>query len=320
MRRIFLTMLALAIFASAAHSAPAAAASKLTLPANTSTILNHIYSGRTDLAIPEARLLQQQNPNDPLGYILEAEARWWKIWWGSAEFKYGMSMARHREKMAADQPYLELASKAYVVATTNLAQQESAEMRLYAGMADALAARLYGLRGEGRNTAKVGVRARENLQRAIALDPQLADADFGLGLYNYYVDTLSAMARMLRFMMGIPGGSKEQGIRQLHFAIADGQLTPAVARYYLAINLHNFDQRYEDALLLITPLVEQYPDNPIFRLTQGDLYAKLGRKQLALAAYHAAADSKMNDDESRNKLAKLVQSSMAAIGGPEASK
>jgi tetratricopeptide (TPR) repeat protein len=320
MRRIVLTTLALAILASAAHSAPAAATGKLSLPANTSTILNHIYSGRTGLAIPEARLLEEQNPNDPLGYILEAEARWWKIWWGSAEFKYGMSMARHREKMAADQPYLELAAKAYVVATTNLAQQESADMHLYAGMADSLAARLYGLRGEGRNTAKFGVRARENLQRAIALDPQLADADFGLGLYNYYVDTLSAMARMLRFMMGIPGGSKEQGIRQLHIAIAEGQLTPVLARYYLAINLHNFDQRYEDALRLITPLVEQYPDNPIFRLTQGDLYAKLGRKQLALASYHAAAGAKMDDDESRNKLAKLVQASMAAIGGPEAPK
>jgi tetratricopeptide (TPR) repeat protein len=317
MRRIFLTILAVAILASAAHSAPPAP-NKLTLPANTSTILQHIYSGHTDLAMPEARLLQEQNPNDPLGYIFEAEARWWKIWWGSAEFKYGMSMARHREKMAADQPYLELASKAYLVATTNLAQQESAEMHLYAGMADALAARLYGLRGEGRNTAKFGVRARENLQRAIALDPQLADADFGLGLYNYYVDTLSAMARMLRFMMGIPGGSQEQGIRQLHVAIADGQLTPALARFYLAINLHNFDQRYEDALRVITPLVERYPENPIFRLAQGDLYAKLGRKQQAFAAYHAAADAKVSDDECRAKLAKLVQASLAAIGGPEA--
>jgi hypothetical protein len=41
---------------------------------------------------------------------------------------------------------------------------------------------------------------------------------------------------------------------------------------------------------------------------------------LALAAYHAADDAKMNDDESRTKLAKLVQASMAAIGGPEAPK
>jgi len=60
-----------------------------------------------------------------------------------------------------------------------------------------------------------------------------------LGLYNYYVDTLSTMARVLRFMMGIPGGSKEEGIRQLHLAMLYGQVTPVVARFYLAINLHN---------------------------------------------------------------------------------
>ena len=63
-------------------------------------------------------------------------------------------------------------------------------------MGDALAARLYGLRGEARSTARFGVRAREDLLRAIALDPSLADADFGLGLYNYYADTLSAAARV----------------------------------------------------------------------------------------------------------------------------
>ena len=72
---------------------------------------------------------------------------------------------------------------------------------------------MYALRGESRNTARSGVRAREHLLRAKTLDPTLADADFGLGLYNYYVDTLSGIARILRFFMGIPGGSKQEGIR-----------------------------------------------------------------------------------------------------------
>ncbi len=110
----------------------------------------------------------------------------------------------------------------------------------------------------------------------------------GLGLYDYYVDTLSTVARVLRFFMGIPGGSKEHGIRLLQRAIREGQLTPAIARFYLAINLHNYDQRYEEALQVLTPLVQQYPGNAIFLLAQGDLYAKLGRKPLALEAYRAA--------------------------------
>src|SRR5260370_41346277 len=161
-------------------------------------------------------------------------------------------------------------------------------MEFYAGMAEAAAARLYGLRGENRNTARSGVRARDHLLRAKTIDPSLADADFGLGLYNYYVDTHSAIARILRFFMGIPGGSKQDGVRLLEHAIAQGVLTSSVARFYLALNLHRYDLHYEKALNVLTPLVEKYPANPLFQLARGDLFAKLGRKQQALASYLAA--------------------------------
>ena len=287
-----------------------------TLPPNTARILEHIYSGRPDLAIPEARQLQEEQPNHPLGYLLEAESLWWGIWCTSAEFKYGMTLARHRKKRAADEPYLNLATQAYVLAEAQLKQHETGEMHMYAAMADSLQARLYGLRWENRATARAGVRAREHYERALALDPSLADAYLGLGLYNYYVDTLSTMARILRYVMGIPGGSKEEGIRQLHLAMHYGELTPALARFYLAINLHNYDQRYEEALQVLRPLVEEYPQNPLFQLAIGDLYAKLGRKALALEAYRAAAASpSMPDPDCHRKVQSLVHASLAALSG-----
>jgi tetratricopeptide (TPR) repeat protein len=293
---------------------PVVASAKQTLPANTTAILEHIYTGRLDLAITEARQMQQQSPERPLGYMLEAEALWWKIWCNAAEFKYGMNMPRHRDKAPGDQHYLELCAKAYALAQASLNQHPTAEMDFYAGMSDALAARLYGLRGENRNAAKAGVRAREHLLHSLALDPLLADACFGLGLYDYYVDTLSTIARVLRFFMGIPGGSKEEGIRLLQRAIREGQLTPVVARFYLAVNLEKYDQKYEEALQVITPLVEKYPQNPIFRLTQGDLYAELGRKQLAIAAYRGAAAAGLPDEECQKRIDALVHESLAAVG------
>jgi hypothetical protein len=290
-------------------------ARKLRVPPGTSLILEHIYSGRRDLALPEIRQLQQQAAENPLGYLLEAENQWWKIWCGAAEFKYGMTMARHRDKLPADQSYLDLTTKAYSLAEASLHQHDSAEMRLYAAMADALAARLYSLRGEYRATARVGVRARENFLGALALDPSLADADTGLGLYNYYVSTLSTLAKVLRFFMGIPGGSKEEGIRQLQHAIQEGQLSPPVARFYLAINLLNYDQRYEEALQVVGPLVEKYPGNPMFQLLKGDLNARLGRKQLAEASYGAAevAAPQVPEAECQGKIKQLVGDSLRAL-------
>ena len=275
--------------------------------------LEKIYSGDLDGAREDAVRLEKDRPEDPLGYLLEADAMWWKIWCMSAEFKYGMTFPRHRAKLAADRHYLELAAKVSALAEAQIAAHETPEMQFYAGMGDALAARLYGLRGEGRNTARAGVRAREHLLRAAALDPQLADTDFGLGLYNYYIDTLSSTARILRFFMGIPGGSKRDGIRQLQHAMDEGVLTQAEARFYLAINLHNYDQQYERALEIMGPLVEKYPSNPLFQLARGDLYAKLGRKPQALECYRAAQAAPARDPECANHVQELARASLAAI-------
>ena len=294
-------------------SCPARAAT-LALPPEAPAILEKIYSFDLEGAIEAAKRMQQERPNDPLGFLLEAEALWWRNWCASAEFKYGMNDARRRPKLPSDQHYFDLATTASSLATTQIQRGDSAEMQFYAGMADATAARLHSLRGENRNTARFGVRSREHFLRAKTLDPNLADADFGLGLYNYYVDTLSGIARILRFFMGIPGGSKQDGVRMLEHAIAEGVLTSSDARFYLTINLHRYDQQYEKALSIITPLTEKYPSNPIFQLARGDLNGKLGRKQQALLCYRAAAAAPVTDPACQSRIQQLVRTSITALG------
>jgi tetratricopeptide (TPR) repeat protein len=299
-----------------AFSVSPARAEEFTLPPETPAILEKIYSFNLDGAQEAARQLQTEHPDHPIGYLLESDALWWRFWCTAAEFKYGMSDARRRSRLPADQHYFELATTASSLASAQIQKADSAEMQLYAGMADAASARLYALRGENRNTARSGVRARDHFLRAKALDPSLADADFGLGLYNYYVDTLSAMAKIMRFFMGIPGGSKQEGIRLLEHAIADGVLTPHIARFYLAMNLHRYDQQYERALNTISPLAEKYPTNPLFQLARGDLYAKLGRKQQALLCYRAAAALPVHDADCQARIQQLVRAAMTALGLP----
>jgi tetratricopeptide (TPR) repeat protein len=307
------TMLCAAALHAACFAAEARA-EKLPLPPGTSAALDKIYSFDTDGAIADAQRLQKEQPDHPLGYLLEAEALWWKIFCTSAEFKFGMTDARHRPKLASDQHYQELAAKASSIAQAELKNHETAETHFYAGMADAFSARLYGLRGENRAAARAGVHAREHFLRAIQLDPELADAEFGLGLYNYYADTLSGIAKLLSFFMGIPGGNKQEGIRQLEHDISEGVLTPSAARFYLALDLHRYDQQYEKALTVIGPLAEKYPSNPLFQLALGDLYAKLGRKAQALMCYRTAAALPVQDAACRTRIQELVRVSLAAQG------
>jgi predicted Zn-dependent protease len=97
-------------------------------------------------------------------------------------------------------------------------------------------------------------------------------------------------------------------------AISDGVLTSRVARFYLAMDLHRYDQQYEKALAVIGPLVEQYPSNPLFQLARGDLLAKLGRKEQALLCYRAAGAAPLHDTDCQARIQQLVRTSIAALG------
>jgi Flp pilus assembly protein TadD len=99
--------------------------------------------------------------------------------------------------------------------------------------------------------------------------------------------------------------------------MADGVLTPAEARFYLAINLDNFDRKYQEGLEVAGPLAEKYPTNPLFQLIRGDLYAKLGRKESAERCYRAAGAIPVRDPECSSHIRELVRASLSAIGATQ---
>jgi tetratricopeptide (TPR) repeat protein len=295
-------------------SATTARAQILNPPREATEGLELLYSGDPGAAIERFRSLQNRQPDHPLGYLLEDDARWWQILCESAEYKWGMVDAWHREKLRKDAPFFELADKVIALSEARLKEEETAEMHFYAGMGYAFRARLLALRDERRTTARAGVKAREHFLRSIALDPNLADSYAGLGLYNYYVDTLSAMARVLRFFMGIPGGDKRVGMRQLERAMEEGELTRVEARFYLAKNLRNYDRDYERAAQVAEPLVAEYPQNPIFHLLLGDINAKLRRKEKAAASYGQAAEIALRDPDCQRRIGQLAAAALAALG------
>src|SRR5260370_29640312 len=93
------------------------------------------------------------------------------------------------------------------------------------------------------------------------------------------------MGRVLGFFMGIPGGDKRVGMRQLERAMKEGELTRVEARFYLAKNLRNYDRDYERAAQVAEPLVAEHPQTPIFLLLLEDINAKLRRKPKPAASY-----------------------------------
>jgi len=187
-------------------------------------------------------------------------------------------------------------------------------MELYAGLGYASRARLLGLRYQKMPVARAGVEARKHLLRCLELDPDMVDAYLGLGLYNYYVDTLSALARILRFFMGIPGGDKREGLRQLEIASTKGELTQMEARFNMAKSLRNYDRDYARALQAAGPLVKEYPKNCIFLLLAGDIEQKLGHSEEAAAIFRAAAAAPWGEAACAQRTHQLANEALASIG------
>jgi tetratricopeptide (TPR) repeat protein len=282
-----------AIFLLAAMASLVAAparAGELSISPDARQALDILYNGDAEEAIVAARKLQLAQPDQPIGYLLEAEARWWQRYCAAIEIKYGMVEAWKRSKEPADEDYFRLTDKAIQAADAQLARAETAEMHFYRGMGYVLKVRVYGLRSENRNAARAAVTGRAEMLRALELDPDLADATAVLGVYNYYVSTLSPIVKLLRFFMGIPGGDKELGVKQMETGMTHGVVMDVDIRFILARALRQYDQKYERALEIAEPLAARYPPNPNFLLLLGNLNAELGRNPKAAEYFRAVTN------------------------------
>ncbi|MGB6266098.1 MAG: hypothetical protein WBF56_10175 [Candidatus Acidiferrales bacterium] len=262
----------------------------LEVPSEVRRALDSIYAGDPGAAIPAARTLQQAQPDKPLGFALEGEALWWKRYCADYEIKYGIADSWKRGKKPEDEAYLALASKVTRLAEAQIAKSDTAEMHFYAGLGWMLKARVYALRGENRNVARAGVSAHAQMLRALDLDPQMADAAAALGIYNYYVDTLSPLVKLLRFFMGIPAGDKVKGVRQMETGMNHGALLDVDVRFVLARALRQYDQKYQEAFTIAQPLVARYPHSPMFLLLLGNINVEMGHADQAAEYFHAILD------------------------------
>jgi tetratricopeptide (TPR) repeat protein len=303
-------------FAWAVVFEPAARAGEITVPPEARQAMDYIYTGNLGAAEPIAHALEEEQPDHPLGFLLEAEAQWWRIYCAACQIKWGMVDDWGHGKKPSHDAYLALADQVVHLAKAQLEKSDTAEMHVYAGLGWALKARVYDERDDHRNVARSGVAARAEFLRALQIDPDTPDATAGVGLYNYYVDTLSPVVKVLRFFMGIPGGNKQEGIRQMQQGMEHGVLFNVDTRYYLAKNLRTFDLRYQQALDVAQPLAEKYPRNATFLLLAGNLHMELGHSEKAADYFHSALGASSKDAACADRIRDLATEFLASLPPP----
>ncbi|MBM3777104.1 MAG: tetratricopeptide repeat protein [Acidimicrobiia bacterium] len=184
--------------------------------------------------------------------VLETAALWWRI-------QIDPQSRRH------DARFDDLVTSA-VTATEawTTREPERAEAWLYRGGAYGARAQWLVLRGRHLAAARDGSRIKNALERALALDPGMQDAWFGIGLYHYYADVAPAALRMLRWLLLLPGGDRERGLEEMLRAREGGVLLGGEADYQLHVLYLWYERAPDRALDLLRGLRDRHPENPHF--------------------------------------------------------
>jgi tetratricopeptide (TPR) repeat protein len=283
----FLALFALQATMNSAAAQPAPSDEALRARARTGIDLQ--MDGDLEGAIAVFREIQQADPQSPLGEMLQANALWWRIFYSTGNLVDPDVFITARTSSPHDAEFERLVTAAIAKSEARIkARQDVARNQLYEGMAYGLRGRLAALRNKGLPTARAAKKMRGLLLEAVQLDPHLADAYAGLGNYNYFVDTLSALVKLLGFFIGLPGGNRVEGLKQLQLCAEQGELARAEAKFYLAKNLSRSNERqYPRSLKLFQELERDYPRNPLWPMMVASLHCRLGHTEPCETGYRS---------------------------------
>jgi tetratricopeptide (TPR) repeat protein len=245
-----------ALAAPAEAQAPPAAAAPPAVTLTANDRLTRAYDAIFDADFERARMLVADAcPPAPREacLVLEATRQFWRI----------QIDPEDRSRDAAFDAAVTAAIEATEAWTTRAPTH--AEAWFYKGGAYGARVQFRVLRQERLGAARDGRQVKTALDRTLALAPDLVDAQFGLGLYEYYADIAPAAAKILRVLLMLPGGDRARGLARMERTRQAGQILGDEAAFQLHVVYFWYENRAGDAIALLNDLVRQHPRNPFFR-------------------------------------------------------
>jgi hypothetical protein len=239
----------------AASTAPLAQRPSVTAGITQARALRSVYDAILNADSFEAnRLLARACPAAPIEacLVLDAVATWWRI-------------RLDPESRALDKAFLAKVNAAIAATEAwTVREPRRAEAWFYKGGAYGARVQFRVLRDEPLSAARDGTEARDSLERALKLNKGLFDAHFGIGLYKYYADVAPTLAKMVRWLLFLPGGDRVEGLREMLEAKNRGALLGGEADYQLHLIYLWYEESAATALEIVRGLRARYPRNPLF--------------------------------------------------------
>jgi len=222
--------------------------------------LDLVYDGDFPGASTRLAVLAREHPDDPVLPYLQALALEWRL-------------EQDPGSRAHDAEVLALADRSLSLAGATLARDPGDARALLArGAAHGVKSRLHLFRWEKGPASREAVRMRDALADARGAGAEALDLDFGLGLYDYYADTLPRFFKLVAFVLRIPGGDRERGLAAIARVARGGSLFHDDEARVQMYDIHSYFERKPDrAVHWVREMWRLHPGWPLWGLKLSQL-------------------------------------------------
>ncbi len=205
------------------------------------------------------------HPKDPAGYFYKTAADWWQL---AQQFDADLPEVRKR----LEEDYQATVKVAGELMHSTKDPKLQAQACLYSGGAQGLKGRWLVTQRAWVKAYFLGKNGHKLLKKSLKLDPELYDANMGLGIYDYFTDTLPGVQKVLAALL--IRGDRKRGLQELQIAIDKGQHARVEAMMFL-IEIYTWEEKTpEKSLPLSAALHEEFPKSPAMMLAHiMNLYA-----------------------------------------------
>ena len=259
---------------------------------------NELYNGDYDLAIRDFSELRNQHPEDPFpsNYLLAAEIFKELSRIGALDTEsysndsFLDSKARRPLDQEARKRILELCSRVERQCNERLKVNPKDTDALYArGVARGFRSTYMGMAEKSWMAAvRSAMGARRDHEHVLELDPSYVDAKMTVGIHLYIIGSLNFAARVAVALFGV-SGNRAKGLEYLREVSSSHGTSSNEAAMALSLFLRR-EQRYAEALELVSRLSREYPRNFLLAVEYAHLLNAAGHGPDAIAQYRAVLE------------------------------
>lgn len=228
--------------------------------------IDHVYRMEFDSALAIFQPMVNNDPRDPAGPFFVSMTEWWRIY-------------INKEDKSNDDNYLGKVDNCIRLCDEKLDANENDDMAaFYRGGVVGYRGFINSIRDNWLAAIDDGREGLNLLQKSYELNPSNKDAILGIGLYNYAVDYVVNRYPFLKAVLFFfPKGNKELGLQQLRECAVNGKFSKTEANVILCFIHLRYEKNYPEAVVYASKLVQQYPQNALFKRFLGTCYIGLNR-------------------------------------------